>query len=97
MSIITIVEGTVPAGRNAELEDAFSQAKAEPLPPGLITSTLLRNKNQPQNYLIQTVWLNHEALERMRQTTKTPKAFELFKKVGAEASIKIFEVAGSVP
>ena len=97
LTIVTVVEGAVPAGKEAELEQAFKEAKQQAAPQGLLTSTLLRNVNQPQIYRIQTVWLSKEVLEKMRQTTATPKAFELFQKVGAKAQLQVYEEVDSIP
>ncbi len=96
MEVITIVEGIIPASKVREFEDAYVSVKKEAFPPGLVSSLLLKNTKSPQIYRIQTVWASQEALEAMRSSTNTPKAIELFKKVGAKPELEVFEVVGSV-
>ncbi len=97
MSIITIVEGKVPSDKSAELEYSFQAAKTQPLPPGLVTTSLLKNTNEPEVYRIQTVWENREVLEKMRQSTQTPRAIEIFQKAGANATLQVYEVVDTLP
>ncbi len=97
MTIITEVQGPVSQLQAKEFEEPFSAARMEPLPDGFISSTLLQNMKEKDIYKIQTLWKNMEALDKMRSTTQTPKAIELFQKVGAEPKVEIYEVSDSIP
>ncbi len=97
MQVITIVEGKVPNLRAKEFEANFASAKREPVPPGLVSSLLLRNSKTPESYRIQTIWENRDALDKMRSSTKTPKAIELFQRNGVQPTLEIFEILDSVP
>ncbi len=97
MVVHTVVEGKIPASKKREFEEAFAVAKKEDLPPGLVTSILLKNAKAQETYRIQTVWENQEALEKMRSTTQTPKAVELFRSVGIAPTLEIYEQVDSIP
>ena len=73
------------------------QLKREPVPPGLVSSLLLRNSKTPESYRIQTIWENRDALSKMRSSTKTPKAIELFQRNGVQPTLEIFEFLDSAP
>ncbi len=92
MQVITVVEGNVPNLRIKEFEANFALAKKEPRPPGLVLSALLRGSKSPDKYRIQTIWESREALEKMRSSAGTPKAIELFQKVGVRPTVEIFEI-----
>ncbi len=97
MRIITAVEGKVVNSKAKEFETNFDLAKKEPIPPGLVSSFLLRDSRNTESYRIQTIWESKEALERMRGSTGTPKAIELFQKVGVQPTLEIFEVVDAIP
>ncbi|KCZ73258.1 hypothetical protein ANME2D_00321 [Candidatus Methanoperedens nitroreducens] len=97
MEVITIVEGNVPISKAEEFETAYASLKQETLSPGLIRSYLLRNSNNPEIYRIETVWESREALEKMRRSTQTPKAIELFQKIKATPHLEIYDIVLSLP
>lgn len=97
MEVITIVEGRVPISKAREFETAYASLKQDVLPPGLIRSSLLRNSDNPEIYRIETVWESREALEKMRSSTQTPKAIELFQKVKASPRVEIYDIVNNVP
>lgn len=97
MEVITIVEGRVPISKAREFETAYASLKQDVLPPGLIRSSLLRNNDNPDIYRIETVWENREVLEKMRSSTQTPKAIELFQKVKASPRVEIYDIVNNVP
>lgn len=97
MHIITVVEGKVDQSKAKEFEENYATAKSEPLPSGFVSSSLLRRSDASGIYQIQTVWQSREALEKMRSSTQTPKAFELFKKVGVRPTLQIFNFVDTIP
>jgi heme-degrading monooxygenase HmoA len=96
MVILTIVEGRIPVLRTREFEETFAALKKEAMPPGLITSSLLKNVKARETYHIQTTWESLETLEKMRSSTQTPKAIELFQKMGVTPTLEVYEVVDSV-
>ncbi|CAG0975908.1 hypothetical protein METP2_01670 [Methanosarcinales archaeon] len=97
MEVITIVEGRVPVSKAREFETAYASLKQDALTPGLIRSSLLRKSDNPEIYRIETVWESREALEKMRSSTQTPKAIELFQKVKASPRLEIYDVVYNIP
>ncbi len=97
MLVITVVEGQVPSSKAKEFEESFALAKNEFLPSGFVSSSLLKQSKLPEIYRIQTTWESKEALEKMRSSTQTPKAFELFLKVGAKPNLEVYEVIDNIP
>lgn len=97
MQIITVVEGQVPSSRAKEFEENFATAKKESVPPGFVSSFLLKGSKSSETYRIQTIWQSREALEKMRSSTQTPKAFELFLKVGVTPNLEVYEIIDNIP
>ncbi len=97
MLVVTVVEGKVPIPKTKEFEEAFSLGKKEMLPPGLVSSALLKNIKNPETYRVQTVWDSREALDKMRSSTETPKAFEFFQKVGVMPTLEVYEIINNIP
>ncbi len=97
MEVITIVEGKVPVSKSKEFETAYESLKQGPFPPGWLRSSLLRNSDNPETYRIETVWESREALEKMRSSTQTPKAIELFQKVKTSPRVEIYDIVNNVP
>ena len=92
MQGITIVEGKIPISKSKEFERAYESLKQDALTPGLVRSSLLRKSDNPEIYRIETVWESHEALDKMRSSTQTPKAIELFQKVKASPRLEIYDI-----
>ena len=97
MEVITIVEGKVPISKAKEFETAYKSLKQDALTPGLVGSSLLRKSDNPEIYRIETVWESREALEKMRSSTQTPKAIELFQKVKASPRLEIYDLVQDIP
>jgi hypothetical protein len=92
VEIITVVEGKVPASKSAEFEATYASLKREPVTPGQVKSSLLRNGKDLEIYRIETVWQDREALEKMRSSPQTPKALELFRKIGVSPNLEMYIV-----
>lgn len=86
--VVTVVEGTVPGNRAAELLGAWGDATEEALPPGLVESFLLRANDA---WRIVTVWESRAALEEMRRSSDEPAAFKIFRSVGVEPTLSVFD------
>ena len=92
MEIITVVEGRVPASKSTDFEESFKSLKRDPVTPGLVRTTLLRNGKDLGIYRIETVWQDREALEKMRSSPQMPKALELFQKIGGSPNLEMYLV-----
>jgi len=88
--ILTEVSATVDATREMELVTGYREITAGGVPDGLVRSELLRG--QDRQWRIQTLWRDRAALEAMRARPEPPAALRLFRMVGAEPSLQVYEV-----
>jgi heme-degrading monooxygenase HmoA len=94
--IVTVLEALVPPGGADALQAAYAAAGAEPLPPGLVRTELLRDAREPARWRIQTWWASRAALDAMR-SAGTPAGVLMFRAAGAEPTLSIFEVVDGLP
>jgi hypothetical protein len=87
--ILTEVSATVDANREVELVKGYREITAG-APDGLVRTELLRG--QDGQWRIQTLWRDRAALEAMRARAEPPAALRLFRRVGAEPSLQVYEV-----
>ena len=92
MEVITVVEGKVPSSRVLEFEAAYASVRDQPKPPGWKKSMLLRDTKEEGLYRVSTLWENRQALEEMWKSTSVPVAIALFRKVGVEPNLRVFEI-----
>jgi hypothetical protein len=88
--ILTVVSATVDLSREAELLAGFRSLLMAPVPDGLLRTELLRSATGA--WRIHTLWTDRDALDKMRAATEAPAAPRLFRSVGADPSLEIFEV-----
>lgn len=96
LKTITVVQGMVPADRQADFEALYAELKKGPATEGMVSSTLQKKAGFPELRRIETVWASREALDRMRAGKEPPKAPLIFHMVGASSSLEIFEVVDEV-
>ena len=53
---------------------------------------LLRDTKEEGMYRVSTLWESRQALEEMRKSQGIPVAIALFRKVGVEPNVRIFEI-----
>ena len=88
---VSIVEGVVDTGREADLLSAWEHRSSE-LPAGLIESFLLRGENA--TWRIVTVWESREAVMAMSASGQRPAALVMFEQAGSEPSVSFWTVEG---
>jgi heme-degrading monooxygenase HmoA len=93
--VVTILEGTIADGREHALIAAYEQARAGPVPRGLVRSELLRDAREPQRWRIQTHWDSWQSLEAMR-SSGTPAGVLMFRAADAEPSLTVLNVVASI-
>ncbi len=87
MAVMTELEAEVPAGKEATLEGAYSEAIKSP-EPGMVQTFLVRKGTI---YRIITVWESREALDAMRGKG-VPKGMLIFRAAGVEPTLTVFEI-----
>ena len=92
--ILTEVSAEVGAGREDELLAGFRALADQPFPDGLLRSELLRGSDG--RWRVHTLWRDRAALDAMRGGSEPPAAPRLFRAVGAEPSLQVWEVPASI-
>ncbi len=92
MEVMTVVEGRVSRSRIGEFEEAYATIKEQAKPPGWKRSMLLRDTGEQGLYRISTLWESREALDKMRKNSRVPVALALFRDVGVEPNVRVFEI-----
>jgi hypothetical protein len=89
--VVTMAEARVDPDRRGELMDQYG-GTSDDLPP-FIVETFLLNAVDSDLWRIVTVWRSREALDEYRASVPTPKAVQVFRAVGAEPTVTIFDTA----
>lgn len=71
--------------------DEFMRLLEAPLPDGLLRTELLHGDDG--EWRIQSLWRDQYALDAMRSSPEPPAAPALFKRLGAEPTLRILRVA----
>jgi quinol monooxygenase YgiN len=90
--VMTILEAHVPADRWAEMRKAYEAATGE-LPAQMAQTFLLQSTGEPTLWRMASVWKSRAALEEYRRSVETPGGVLLFRSVGVEPALSIFDVA----
>jgi heme-degrading monooxygenase HmoA len=88
--VLTVVSAAVGEDGRERLIGGFRELLKGPVPDGLLRTELLRGPGD--RWRIQTLWRDREALETMRSGAEPPAAPALFRRVGGEPSLEIWEV-----
>jgi hypothetical protein len=67
------------------------------LPPQMVQTFLLQSTADQTLWQIISVWKSREALDEMRKSGETPEGIVMFRNVGAEPKLSIFNVPVSTP
>jgi quinol monooxygenase YgiN len=94
--VITILEAHVDATNWSAFQNDFKTRTAE-LPPQMIRTYLLQDTSDQALWRIISVWKSREALEEMRNSGETPTGVLIFRNVGAEPNLSVFNVPVSAP
>ncbi|MGI9647301.1 MAG: hypothetical protein ACR2OI_02160 [Acidimicrobiia bacterium] len=89
--VVTMLEAEVAGGLAGKLTEAFND-ESDSLPLVIRESFLIRESGGDL-WRIVTVWESKEALDRYRASVDTPGGVLMFRSVGAEPALTVFEVA----
>jgi hypothetical protein len=92
--VLTEVSAQIPPEQEARLLEGYRALAQEPFPDGLLRSELLRAGDG--RWKVQTLWRDRAALQAMREQPQPPAALRLFRSVGAEPALVIWDVASSL-
>ena len=88
---MTVLEGRVAPDRAAELRRVYDNAG--PLPPQMVQTVLAQSTADPDIWRVMSLWRSREALEEYRQSVSTPTGIMMFRSVGAEPAVSVWDVA----
>ncbi|MCX4420310.1 hypothetical protein FNV62_40155 [Streptomyces sp. RLB3-17] len=88
--VLTEVSAIVTPEREADLVAAYRELVAHTLPDGLMRTELLGG--QDGRWRIQTLWRDRAALDVVRAAPQGSAATRLFRGVGAEPALALFDV-----
>jgi heme-degrading monooxygenase HmoA len=94
--VVTILEAHVGIGDWVSLQNDFKNRIAK-LPAQMIQTFLLQSVTDQTLWQIISVWKSREALDEMRNSRETPEGVVMFRNVGAEPKLSIFNVPASAP
>jgi hypothetical protein len=94
--VITILEAHVDEKNWSDFQNDFQTRTAE-LPPQMIRTYLLQDTSDGTLWRIISVWKSREALNEMRDSGETPTGVLMFRNVGAEPKLSIFNVPVAAP
>jgi hypothetical protein len=92
-SVMTVLEARVPQEKWAELEARYGQSI--PLPAQMIETFLVQSTDDPELWRGVSVWRSRAELEAYRRSVDVPGGFLIFRSVGAEPSVSVFDVVTS--
>jgi len=94
--VVTEASARVAPGREGALLRGFRELGRQPYPDGLLHTELLRGRDG--RWAVRTLWRDLASLEAMRALPEPPAAPRLFRSVGAEPGLVIWQVvAGQGP
>ena len=88
--VLSEVGAVVAPEREAGLVAAYRDLVAGSLPDGLLRTELLSGPDG--RWRIQTLWRDRAALDAVRNAPEEPAAPRLFREVGAEPTLAVFDV-----
>ena len=92
--VITILEAHVSTENWAALQNDYEN-RTKHLPSQMVRTFLLQSAVDQTLWQIISVWKSREALDEMRNSGETPEGIVMFRNVGAEPKLSIFNVPAS--
>jgi hypothetical protein len=90
--IMTVLEARVPADQWDKLREIY-QASLGELPSQMVRTMLVQSTTEPDLWRGISIWHSREALAEYRRKVQTPEGIVMFRAVGAEPTLALFEVA----
>jgi quinol monooxygenase YgiN len=94
--VITILEAQVGTEKWTAFQTDFKNRTAQ-LPPQMVQTFQLQDSADRTLWRILSVWRSREALDEMRNSGETPEGVVMFRNVGAEPRLSIWNVSAAAP
>lgn len=90
--VMTVLEATVPPEQWRALEQAY-QASLSRLPAQMVRTVLVQGLDDRTCWRAISIWHSRAALSEYRQSVELPGFVVMFRAVGAEPALTIYEIA----
>jgi len=94
--VMTILEAPVGAENWIALQEDYKKRTIQ-LPSQMTQTFLLQDVTDQTLWRIISVWKSRAALDEMRNSGETPTGVLMFRSVGSEPKLSIFNVSASAP
>lgn len=92
--VMTILEAQVEEEKWQTLRDMYA-SETKTLDDGIVQTLLVQNSREPKVWRIITLWASRAVLDEMRKSVQTPRGVFMFREVGVEPTLSVFDVAAS--
>ena len=89
--VMTVLEAHVAPDKSAALQAAFESGRNR-LPSQMVETFLVRDRGDTTLWRGISLWKSIAALDEYRASVETPGGVLMFRSVGAEPSLQIFDV-----
>ncbi len=89
--VMATLEARVAPERWAEMTERYAQLGGQ-RPPQLAESILLQSANDPAVWRLISIWHSRQQFDEYRASVQTPGGVLLFRSVGAEPALSLFEI-----
>ncbi len=93
--IMTSLEAHVAPDKQEQLQQAFKKQLAEKL-DGASEAVLTQSASDPTLWRLNGFWASREVFEQYRRSVPVPAGIAIFRAVGSEPTLTMFEVVGRV-
>jgi len=91
--IMTVLEGRITQDQWTALTEGYAQIQTQ-RPAELVTSYLVQSASDPTLWRTIGVWSSKQAFDNFRAAVQTPPPLALFRSLGAEPTLALFEIIG---
>ena len=91
--VMTLLEAHIPADKWAAMIEGFAQIQAQ-RPAGLLTNYLTQSTTDPTLWRTIGVWSSQQAFDDFRASVQTPPPLALFRSLGVQPTLALFEIKG---
>jgi len=90
--IMTVLEAHVASEKWDALSRTFAEASKN-LPSQMVQTFLVQSTDDPTLWRGISIWRSRQALSEYRRSVETPGGILMFRSVGAEPTLSMFDVA----
>jgi hypothetical protein len=91
--IMTVLEAHIPPEQWAALTEGYARIQSQ-RPAELMASYLVQNTADPTLWRTVGVWSSQQAFDDFRASVQVPPPMALFRSLGAEPTLALFEIKG---